>query len=257
MEKVLEKSYRILAALSESKEPKGITELSRQLSLVKSNVHRLVTSLVELGLVQQAPQNEKYFLTLKLWQLGRTALNQLDVRKTAFPYMHELVNRFGEDVYLSVIIDTYVVYVDHVPCDHVVRASLGGGHEAYCSSTGKAILAWSPDALLQRIMSGATAFTETTITDIETMREELNKSRERGFALNFGEWSRSVHGVAAPVFDYSGLPVAALGISGPANRLPLARLEELGKHLDALGRKISSELGYLPVVQPEGMRHTG
>lgn len=247
MEKVLEKSYRILETLAASKNPRGVTELSLQLGLVKSNVHRLLGSLVELGLVRQVLQSEKkYALTLKLWQLGSAALDNLDVRRIARPYMHEVVSRFEEDAYLSDLVGRNVVYIEHMECSHAVRATMGVGHEAYCSSTGKAMLAWLPPETLLPVMTDTIRFTTTTITDLESMHAELRTTRERGYAMNMGEWRSSVHGVAAPIFDHTGQPVAALGISGPAGRLPLARVEEIGKALVEVTRRMSTDMGHVP-----------
>ena len=251
MEKVLEKAYRIIEALAASKEPRGVTELSNQLELVKSNVHRLLTSLVELGVVRQVSATEKkYILTLKLWQLGSSALEHLDVRRIAQPYMHEVVSRFEEDAYLSDLVGRNVVYIEHIQCSHAVRATMGMGHEAYCSSTGKAMLAWLPPDMLLSVMTDTIRFTTTTITDLETMRDELRTTRERGYAMNLGEWRSGVHGVAAPIFDHTDKPVAALGVSGPAGRLPQVRIEEIGRALVQITRHMSAELGHMPPVRP-------
>lgn len=250
MEKVLEKSYRILEALAASKEPRGVTELGLQLGLVKSNVHRLLSSLVELGLVRQVAESEKkYTLTLKLWQIGSSVLEHLDVRRIARPYMHEVVSRFEEDAYLSDLAGKNVVYIEQMECRHAIRATVGSGHEAYCSSTGKAMLAWLPQEKLALIMADAQRFTATTITDLDNMCEELRKTRERGYAMNFGEWRGSVYGVAAPIFDHTGHPVAALGVSGPEDRLPVARMEEIGKTLAEVTRRMSADLGHMPCAK--------
>ena len=246
MEKVLEKAYKIIETLAQRKEPYGVTELSQQLSLVKSNVHRLLTSLVELGIVQQDKNTGKYQLTLKLWQLGNSALSNLDVRNLASKHLHQLVARFEEDAYLSVLIGVNVVYIDHIECNHVVRTAMGTGHEAYCSSTGKCIMAWSSEDVLLRVMSIANRYTERTIVDLESMRKELQLVRERGYALNVGEWKNSVRGAGAPIFDHEGKVIAALSLSGPAQRFSLERLEEIGQNLVLVSRQLSEELGYNP-----------
>ena len=246
MEKVLEKTYKIIETLAQRKEPYGVTELSQQLSLVKSNVHRLLTSLIELGIVQQDKNTGKYQLTLKLWQLGNSVLSHLDYRNLASKHLHQLVARFEEDAYLSVLLGINIAYIDHIKCNRVVRAAMGTGHEAYCSSTGKCIMAWSSEDILLKVMHAPRQYTERTIVDLETMRNELQRVRERGYALNVGEWKNSVRGVGAPIFDHEGRVIAALSLSGPAQRFPLERMEEIGENLVVVARQLSEELGYTP-----------
>ena len=243
MEKVLEKSFRLIEVLAESPDPRGVTELGLELGLVKSNVHRLLNSLQELGVVRQAPESEKYELTLRLWQLGNKVLSRLNVKDVAIEYMHRLRDQAQEDVFLSALEGVEVLYLHKLQSGHVVRASFGGSNPAYCSSTGKAILAWLPPERVEQVMRDARRFTERTIVEIAAMRRELAVIRERGFSMNVGEWTNSVHGVAAPIFDHAGKVVAALGISGPAHRLELDRLEAMGPLVRETTRQISVRLG--------------
>lgn len=244
MDKVLEKSIRIVEALSASAAPRGVTELSQELGLVKSNVHRLLSSLVELGVVRQVPENDRYELTLRLWQLGYAALARLNVKDVAIEHMHKLRDAVQEDVVLSALEGKEVLYLHRLKSGHVVRASFGGSNPAYCSSTGKAILAWSSPEKTAHVLEGAVRFTDRTIVTAEAMEAELHHIRERGFALNIGEWSDSVHGVAAPIFNHDGKPIAALSVSGPAHRLEIPKMEAMGPLVAETTMQISRELGY-------------
>ena len=107
-------------------------------------------------------------------------------------------------------------------------------------------MAWSSEDVLLRVMSIANRYTERTIVDLESMRKELQLVRERGYALNVGEWKNSVRGAGAPIFDHEGKVIAALSLSGPAQRFSLERLEEIGQNLVLVSRQLSEELGYNP-----------
>lgn len=246
MEKVLDKAFKIIDELIQSPVPKGVTELAQELGLVKSNVHRLLNSLIELGLVRQVPDGEKYELTLKLWQMGNQVLSKTSVKNVAEPYMARLRDISHEDVFLSALEGSSVVYIHKLESNRVVRATLGPINPAYCSATGKALLAWQTEEAVREVMAGARRFTDDTIVDEEMFLTEMLRIRECGYSINRGEWRAGVRGVAAPVFDHDGKVVAAIGISGPAHRLGLELLEEFAPTVKAAAAEISAELGCPP-----------
>jgi len=246
MEKVLDKTFKIIDVLLQSKGPKGVTELAGELGLVKSNVHRLLNSLIELQLVRQVPGGEKYELTLKLWHMGNMVLSKTDVRGIAEGYMHKLCQLSHEDVFLSALEGSNILYIHKVKSAHVVRATFGSVNPAYCSATGKAILAWSPIEKVDECLKEAKPFTELTICTKEEFLKELEHIRQCGYSINKGEWRLSVRGVAAPIFNHEGRCVAAISISGPAHRLSLSCLEELAPMVCSSAAEISACMGYQP-----------
>ena len=58
-------------------------------------------------------------------------------------------------------------------------------------------------------------WTPNTITDAQALREELDMVRRTGLAVNRGESHSSYFGLAAPVTERTGRPIAALSIAGP------------------------------------------
>ena len=244
MEKVLEKTFNIIDKLLQSKGPKGITELAEELGLVKSNVHRLLNSLIKLQLVRQVPGGEKYELTLKLWQMGNMVLSKNDIRSIADSYMCRLCQISREDVFLSTLEGSNILYIHKVKSDRVVRATFGSINPAYCSATGKAMLAWAPMEKVDECLKDAHSFTAMTICTKEEFLKELEHIRQCGYSINKGEWRLSVCGVAAPIFNHEGRCIAAISVSGPAHRLPLSRLEELAPMVCTSAAKISACMGY-------------
>jgi hypothetical protein len=102
-----------------------------------------------------------------------------------------------------------------------VRAytQIGGRGPAHCVATGKAMLAWIGEAGLEAASQRLERFTPRTICEAAEFLREMERVRQQGYAVNRGEWRESVGGIAAPVRDPSGRVVAAVGVSGPIERL--------------------------------------
>lgn len=243
MDTTLLKGLDVLEAIATRAEPCGVTELAQELGLVKSNVHRVLQTLAHRGYVRKDERSGRYACTLKIWELGATVVDRLDVRPAARPAVEALAARTSETVHLSVLDGNEVIYIDKVDSPHPVRAysRIGGRAPAYCVATGKALLAHAPEALVSEI--SLKKYTARTITDPEALRKELRRVREAGYAINRGEWRGSVGGLAAPILDPQRGAVAAIGISGPVDRLSANRLRELAPLVVKAARETSRALG--------------
>ncbi|MGD9944676.1 MAG: IclR family transcriptional regulator [Burkholderiaceae bacterium] len=241
----LVKGLNVLEALARSGEPRGVTELAQELGLLKSNVHRLLRTLAARGYVRQQGASGRYFCTLKLWELGSGLTENIDVVTVARPQLTELARLTNETIHLSVLDDGEVIYVDKIDSPQPVRAysRAGGRAPAYCVATGKALLAHMDGARFNPSAGPLQAHTERTITDPAVLDRELRKVRENGYAINRGEWRESVGGVAAPIFGSHGQCVAAIGVSGPLERLTMTRLRLLAPHVITAAQTISQGLG--------------
>ena len=142
MNNTLVKGMQILEELADRKETVGVSELALQLGMGKSNVHRTLQALVELGYVVN--EGGSYRASLKMWELGARVIARLDVRQAALPAMHWLLDQSRETVHLSVLDGDQVMYVDKLDSPEPVRAysEIGGRAPAYCVATGKVLLAW-------------------------------------------------------------------------------------------------------------------
>jgi DNA-binding IclR family transcriptional regulator len=114
----------------------------------------------------------------------------------------------------------------------------------HCVANGKALLAFQPPELVQRVLDGSLArFTPWTITKAAALQAELDAVRQRGYATALGEIEEGLHAIAAPVRGRDGLALAAISVSGPAYRLPPERLSELGAPAIAAAARIAARLG--------------
>jgi IclR family KDG regulon transcriptional repressor len=233
MNNTLIKGLGLLETLSRADQPMGVTELANRLEIGKSTVHRLLQALVEQGYVRRNEASGSYAASIKLWELGSAVLSNLDLRYASQSWMAWLLERTRETVHLSVLDGDEVVYVHKLDSPEPVRAysSIGGRAPAYCVATGKAMLAFEPMAQLTSLSRHLHACSPRTLTVPAEFLREMERIREQGYAVNRGEWRESVGGVAAPVRDPGGMVIAAIGVSGPIERLRPARLKTLSADL--------------------------
>jgi IclR family KDG regulon transcriptional repressor len=240
-------AVRLLEAFVDGPAEYGISELSRQVGLSKSTVHRLVATLVEVGWLERNPTTDKYRLGLKLFELGSAVTARLEVRECALPAMHDLMQRVGETVHLAILDGDHVVYAAKVESQQAIRLfTLVGGHgPAHCTGVGKVLLAHAPAAVVEQVVAaGLPAFTPHTITEPPTLRAHLAEVRRQGYALNLEESELGLVSVAAPVRDHSGTVVAGLSVAGPSHRLPSAKLPGLIAQTMEAAEEVSRRMGY-------------
>lgn len=256
MDSTLLKGLRVLETLANAEMPRGVSDLSRTLGLTKSNVHRTLQTLVAAGFVRSC-ENGTYECTLKLFELASPILARVDVRRSADPFMQRLAEATRETIHLSVLDRGEVIYLHKIESPQPVRAysTIGGRAPAYCVASGKALLAYNGDSVLQYLPDPLVAYTRKTISDRDALKRELEKIREQGFALNRGEWREEVCGVAAIVRNALGEPIASIGISGPADRLKPSELNRFSDLVMDTARALSRSLGYNPIVAAPGRVH--
>jgi DNA-binding IclR family transcriptional regulator len=116
---------------------------------------------------------------------------------------------------------------------------------AHCTSTGKAILAFQPPAIIAKIIAqGLMRYTPHTISDSDELLNELALVRERGYAVDNEELSIGIRCVGAPIRNVSGRVFAAVSVSGPARKVPDSRIAGLAELVIHYADAISAQLGY-------------
>lgn len=246
MDKTLVKGLEVLEALAQSESSRGVSDLARELGLTRSNVHRTLQTLAAVGYVRQNELSSEYECTMKIPKIAAAILGRIDVKRVAEPFMQQLAGLTQETVHLSVLDDTDVFYVHKIDSPQPVRAysEISGRAPAYCVATGKALLAFQDESYLQRFGERLKIHTPRTLATQVELRKELAQVRQQGYAINRGEWREAVGGIAAPVFDAHRRPLAAIGISGPVERLRAPRLKVFTPEVLRAARGISEAMGY-------------
>jgi len=225
----------------------GITDLANATGLPKSTTHRLVTALVNEGLLVQDEDSHKYALSLGVTALGASILNSNVVRKAARPILMELRDATHESVHLAVLEGLEAVIIDTEDSYFFVRAvNVPGQHlPAHAVSTGKVLLAYQWEVRLREILNHTqlTRYTDRTITDPRALLAELRHVRTLGYAVSCGELEEGIDAVAAPIFDHLNTVVASVSIGGPSERCR-PKQGELIASVTRAGQQISQALRY-------------
>ena len=247
MDKTLLKGLMVLEAITDPvDQPRTIDELAERVGLARSNAHRTLQTLIHAGYVTKNEAGSGYRGSIRLFELAARQLACLDVRKVAGPAMQALADSTGETVHLSVLDGLDVVYVEKIESPQPIRAysMVGGRAPAYAVATGKALLAHQKDGYLDRFAHQIFSHTKATITSLPLLKEELRSVIRLGYAVNSGEWRDGVGGVAVGIFNSLNQTVAAVGISGPLERLNPKRIKEFVPKVIDCANQISRLLGY-------------
>ncbi len=248
MDKTLLKGLAVLEAIADMQgDARTIEDVAARTGLTRSNAHRTLQTLIHAGYVERNPVDGAYRGTLKMFAMGVRQQGQRDVRKIASPFMAVLARETGETVHLSILDGNQVIYVDKIDSAQPIRAysMVGGRAPAHAVATGKALLAVQRDDRLQELPLQLERFTPSTIVEFEQLKAELARVARLGYAINRGEWREGVGGLASPVFDGFDRPIAALGISGPLDRLTVARLEQFAPRVVAVAEELSKAMGHV------------
>lgn len=248
MDKTLLKGLRMLELLAVARPPlRGLEDLAARLRLSRSTAHRTFATLVHAGYARRDTASGTYVVTRKALALGFAELGMHTLTDVAPCFLTTLAHATGETVHLSELRGNDVYYLDKIESRQPVRAysEIGGLAPAHAVATGKALLSVQPSAALDALPSELPRYTARTLCTRPALRAELEQSARRGYAINRGEWRDDVGGIAAVVNGDAGLPIAALGVSGPLNRLTDARMAELAPQVMALAERLSLTLQYL------------
>lgn len=206
-------------------EPIGVSELARQCDIAKSTVQRCLKALSESGWIkpEENARSTRWVITSKAFGLGQRITEQGHLRETAMPVMGKLWASVQESVVLSVAEGDKSVLLDHYESPNPIRMQIPRGSWApmHIVPSGKVMLAYSDKKTVnQYIAKGLQAMTANTVSEPEQLRKELAKIRRQGWAVSIDELIPGASGLAAPIFGWNGVNVAALAIVLPTARFP-------------------------------------
>ena len=240
-------AIKLLKAFTEDETEFGISGLAKRLGLAKSTIHRLTTTLVADGLLEQDPQSGKYRLGIALFRLGALVRRRMDVSNEARPFLFDLRKKTNETVHLAILDGTEIMYVYYLESTQAIRmrSDLGGRKPAYCTAEGQAILAFGPSDVVDRVTRGGLrARTPQTITDAGKLAKALALVRQRGYAMDDEESEIGMRCIAAPIRNDGGDVVAAVGVAGPVSRLTKKTLASFAPHVIGTAAAISARIGH-------------
>ncbi len=213
--------------------------------LTRSTAHRLLSTLVQAGYLRHTPR-EGYRLGPRLIELGFKAHHQLHLPSVARPFLRRLAEITHDTVHLGILDGTEIVYIDKVVGTRELQMAsyIGARAPAQSTALGKALVSSLPrEEWLDHFVPGLKR-TPLTIDDPEAFVRELERTRERGYAVDWGENEEGIRCVGAPIRDGSGLGVAAISVSTAIMYMPEERVPEVARLVVEAAQAISRQLGW-------------
>lgn len=227
-----------------------LTDLSARLGLPKPQVLRIVSTLESGGYLHRDPETKRYRLGLRLFRLGMSVREQLDLRRIARPVIQALADRTLETVGLMVTDHVGPICVDVIESPKGLRvfAQVGRRMPWNAGTSGKVILAFLPEPERERILTGAhfARYTASTIVDPDQLRPLLAEIRAAGYHVAAKDLDDDAIGVAAPLFDHDGAIAGAISIAAPLSRTGERERQAMIDGIRAGAADISRQLGYSP-----------
>jgi DNA-binding IclR family transcriptional regulator len=249
------KSLRLLQLLA-CHESMRVTELSRELDVAVSTAHRLLNIMRSHDFVEQDADSPRYRLGPAALKLGRQARGHPNLVALSHPHLAQLRTDLDETVNLVVLDGADALFLDGVQSRQPLRVATRTGARlpAYATAGGKVLLAHLPDPSLRSLYPPELRrVTRYTLPDLQALRHDLQKVRERGYALNLGEHLTEVYAIGVPVRTDHGRPIAAVTVAGPITRWNRTRLRALAPRLTDAAEGIARELHeHAPAAESTG-----
>jgi DNA-binding IclR family transcriptional regulator len=242
----LDKSLQVIDLLSKNPGGLSLFDLSAMLDFPKSTIHHILHTLLPYDYVSRDPETRKYSLGFKFLEIGRVILDNMDIRGIAGRYLRELHDKCKETVYVAILRNSKVVYIDKIdtPGGLSLATYIGFTTDPHAAAGGKVLLSELSSREIVSIYQERRlkVYGKNTVTHLDRLLDELKKVREQGYAVDDQEYYEGVRCVAAPI-RAGGEVVAALSITGSIFTMTMERINgELKELVMRTAEKISSEM---------------
>lgn len=241
------RTISILEALSEV-EGTNLENLSKITELPKATLLRFLSTLISLGYVHRDGA-DMYHLTLKMFSVGSRSLRHMDLINTAKPFARKLCQELGETVHMGILEGDNAVYVLKEESSYTLRmySRVGKVIPLYCTAIGKIFLSQMNEQELEEYFrkNPLKPFTPKSIRTHHALIEELERTRQRGWAIDDEEHEENIFCIGAPVRDYSGNIIAAMSVSWPIFRFNKDSFQTIAEKIKSTTAELSMVLGYI------------
>lgn len=221
-------------------------ELAEQLDLKQPTAHRIISALERHGLVEREDATKCYRLGLSLFSLGALAADGTGLRRLCRPALLRLASESGDTVFLMARTGFNIVCVDRQEGSYMLDSltgHVGGQIPLGVGSASYAILAYLPQEEAEAILeANAASYPQFNGLSTEEIREILQATRERGYAIDEGRLVEGITAMAVPILTKGRDVVAALAINAVSSRLPPSRVVPLVARMREEIAQIASQL---------------
>lgn len=233
-----------------SKKPDGITldEICGKLEMPKTSAYDIVTTLAQTGMIHVVRgQKQRYTIGLTAYRVGINYTNNLDFIGTIDPVLKAFSREVGKTVFFGIRSDDSIVYICKFEPENpiITTATVGTKNPVYCTSLGKAIMAYTEEEDRKEVLSRISfkLYTERTIKNLNELEAELERVREKGYAFDARELEEHMECVGAPVFGQDGSVMGAISVSSLYK--PTEDYDALGVLVREKAASLSRLLGYI------------
>jgi len=243
------KAFDLLEALAAEDSVATIPVLAKKLNLSRNKVFRLLATLEDKGLIERDEPTGTFRLGIYAFEMAQHILKSASLIRLAHPIMEELARKHDEAVYITVLNNDEVLFLDMVDSFQQIKATpmVGRRFPFFTNAAGKAIKAMSSTDMLERL--GKRKASMSGIPDVKKLETELSDIRQSGVAVDFGGLGEGICAVAVAIKDYAGKVVGALTILAPSFRMLQERLEtEIIPSMRESAEILSMKFGYIKIA---------
>jgi len=223
----------------------SLKDISEGVSISKSTVLKILTTLEFLNFVRRDEDTKNYYLGTAMVGYSEKAVKDLKISSIAKPILTQLRDETGETVHLGMEENHEIVFLDKIEGNQSVALSsrVGGNLPMYCSGMGKATLATKSEEQLLRYANNVPLEKRAinTITSKAALIEEIHKIQDQGYSIDDEENENDVICIAMPIRKHQH-NYGAFSISAPAYRMTPDRLQELRGLIQNAKEKILAQL---------------
>lgn len=257
--KSLDRAMMVFEHLS-TQPGQSLSGIAEDLKQSPATVYRVLVTLEGRGLVSFDPATQLWHIGAQAFVIGAQFLRRTSLVERARPILRALMETTGETANLGIARNGQVVFLSQVETHETVRAFFPPGTMSplHASGIGKALLAEMPETAVEQVITGTVLerFTPGTLVEAEKLRADLAATRARGHAIDDEEKSLGMRCIAAPVFDVHGEAVAGISVSGPSNRMDVARLASISQEVMRAAAGLSRAIGGHPRSHHSTMQET-
>ncbi|MBN1499238.1 MAG: IclR family transcriptional regulator [Spirochaetes bacterium] len=244
----LDRAFDILELLSKEQSGLSITAISKHLDLHKSTVFRLLNSLKSRGYIRQNHESSKYKIGYEFIELCSLYLGNLELKTEAEPVLRNLSKKTTQTVFLAIMQNDQVMYIDKVEQYNSLRkyTIIGTKRPLYCTALGKSLLSGKTDSEILAMYKDVPfeSFTDKTLKNADDLIKEVRKCRSDLWAFDDEENEAGVQCISAPIFDYRGKVIAAVSTSWYIKSAPLIEKTEITDYVKEAAMEISQHMGF-------------
>jgi len=239
----IERALAIFEALASSRKGLTLSQVARNLELARSSTFYILNTLEQCGYIYRSSARGRYTLTTKLFDLAGRSLSGLGVRDRAAPFLKVLMDRTGLTVHLAALSQNDLVVVDKIAPPNINQLATWVGKRLplHCTGAGKSLMAYLTDEQVEsHIKRGLTRYNDNTIALGSRLKEELQRVRNQGFALDDEEETIGLRCIGATIFDDANQPVAAISVAGTIAQINEDNLNLLAELVKQTAEHISA-----------------